>query len=148
MTPQVVSTLDACKVSYRNAVEIIAAVAHTLGRNLNDLVLNTSSYHAARQKIREEQVINMNKMFGEIDIKWMIIHFNGKLISDDTFHKKFDRVPIIVRYKEGRKLLNVPCLPDSKGETQAYAIYETLNDYHLTERIIALCCDTTNSNLG
>ena len=148
MNKNIVSTLDACKVSYRNSVKIIAAVAMSLGHDLNSLVLNTTSYYTAKQMIRKEQASNMREMFKQTDIDWAIIYFDGKLIKDDVLNEKFDRVPIIAKYLNGEKLLNAPALPDGKGLTQAQAIYETLMNYNLTDSVVAICCDTTSSNLG
>ena len=148
MNKNIVSTLDACKVSYRNSVKIIAAVAMSLGHDLNSLVLNTTSYYTAKQMIRKEQASNMREMFKQTDIDWAIIYFDGKLIKDDVLNEKFDRVPIIAKYLNGEKLLNAPALPDGRGQTQAQAIYKTLMNYNLTDSIVAIFFDTTGSNLG
>ncbi len=34
------------------------------------------------------------------------------------------------------------------GESQAQAVYDVLLDWNMTEKLEALCCDTTASNTG
>lgn len=62
--------------------------------------------------------------------------------------KQIDRLPILVSNNGVYELLNVPALPNGKGITLAEEIYSVLQDWSLTRSIKALCCDTTNANLG
>ena len=54
MSDNVVSALDNCKVSYRNSVHIIAAVAHSLGHDITNLTLNKPSFNRALANIRKD----------------------------------------------------------------------------------------------
>ena len=57
-------------------------------------------------------------------------------------------MPIVISSGEIHKLLCVPELPNEKGKTQAEAVYIALRDWGLNDCVQALCCDTTNANLG
>lgn len=70
------------------------------------------------------------------------------MISDSIACKQVERLPIIVRDGNIDKIIDVPALDDGKGVTQANAIYSALDDWGLRDSIKAICCDTTNSNLG
>lgn len=62
--------------------------------------------------------------------------------------EKTDRLPIVVSSGSIERIIDVPGLEDGRALTQADAIYKALNDWGLLERTEALCCDTTNANLG
>ena len=50
------------------------------------------------------------------------MHWDGKLIPDTVKCKRVDRLPIVVTNGKTEKLIDVPCLVDGKGITQANAI--------------------------
>ncbi|CAH0563114.1 unnamed protein product [Brassicogethes aeneus] len=148
LTEHVVATLDNCKISYRNSVRIISAVAMALGVDSDSLILNKTSFNERRSKIRRDAAEWMKKLFGETEVGAAVVHWDGKLIPDGLSCKKVDRVPIIIRSKTVEKILNVPALPDGKGVTQAQEIFKSVQEWGLSDNIQALCCDTTASNLG
>lgn len=59
-----------------------------------------------------------------------------------------ERLPIVVTGRCVEKLLDVPKLENSSGLQQATAVFSALEDWELTDKIQALCCDTTASNTG
>lgn len=127
---------------------MVAAVAEALNVDLNSLSINKSSIRIYRQKTREARAENIRKVFQDIKLNALVLHWDGKLLSNLVQHKMVERLPIIVTNSEVEKLLGVPPLKNSKGTTQANAIYEVLEDWGLSETIKAFCCDTTASNLG
>lgn len=90
----------------------------------------------------------MKLLFNTSEITAGVIHWDGKLIFDTLTMEKVDRLPIIITNGKTEKLLDVPALEDSKGSTQATAVYAAIKEWGLEQSIKALCCDTTNSNLG
>lgn len=148
MTDDVVAVLDRCKVSYRNSVLIICAIAVALNVNTDELILNKSSFHDQRTKIRQKNAEEIKTTFEKERINNGIAHWDGKIIRDKITNKKIDRLPVVISVGKSEKLLDVPGLDNGKGVTQALAIYNTLTHWSLTNVVKALCCDTTNSNLG
>lgn len=49
MTPKLAAALDKCRISDRDAVHIIIAIAEALGHDVEDLVINRSSIHKSRE---------------------------------------------------------------------------------------------------
>lgn len=145
---QVVAALDKCRVSDRNAVHLVAAIAGAVNVDPTTLTLNKSSIRRIRQKIRQDRAANIKKVFQNTELNALVVHWDGKLLLDLVKHKMVDRLPVVVSNGEIVKLLGVPALEDSKGKTQATAVYEVLEDWGLLSSVKALCCDTTASNLG
>lgn len=148
LTEDVVAVLDSCNISYRNSVRLISAISVALGVDTSALILNKTSFNEYRSKFRREAAERIKREFGEIEVGPAVVHWDGKLIPDGFSCKKVDRVPIIVRSNTIEKILSVPALPDGKGITQAQAIFNAVQEWGLTDNIKAVCCDTTNSNLG
>lgn len=57
-------------------------------------------------------------------------------------------MPILASNNGERKILKVLALDNGKGVTQAEALYDAFYDWGLLDKLKAVCCDTTNSNLG
>lgn len=148
MTPDVVAALDACRVSYRRAVKLVAAIAAALGIDIQTLILNKSSYNLHRRKLRVKMAAKIKENFANRDLNAAILHWDGSIIPDSISCKKTDRIPIVISDGDYEKMLAVPGLPDGKGLTQAEAIYSTLTDWGVLDSIKAFCCDTTAANLG
>ena len=58
VTPKLAAALDKCKISDRDAVHILIATTEALGHDVHDFVINRSSIHIAREKIRAERARN------------------------------------------------------------------------------------------
>ena len=148
MTPKVVATLDNCNISVRDTVRLISAIAEALNYNTDELILSSTSCYEKRKKRREELAERSKEVFGEKKLEAAVVHWDGKLMTDFCLKKKVDRVPVIVTDAGIEKILNYPALENGKGFTQAAVLYETLNEWGLRDTIKAICCDTTNANLG
>lgn len=116
--------------------------------DLQDLTLNRSSIRRYRQKIREIRAQEIRKNFEKIELNALVLHWDGKLLFDLLQRKMVDRLPVVVTNGKIERLLGVPKMEDSKGLTQANAVYEVLVDWGINTSIKAICCDTTASNLG
>ena len=148
MTPEVVAGFDKAKVSDRNAVFLTGLIAHALSIDISTLVLNRKSINITRAKIRKIEYEKMKQFVQDIPVTFLIVQWDGKLISDDMACKKVDRLPILVSSEKFTKIINVPALQDQKGSTTASAVYAALKDWGLIDLTVGLCCDTTNANLG
>ena len=148
MTERVVAAIDKCRITYRMAVHLISAIALALGVDPNTLILNKSSFHVRIKSLRKKLAENIKKLYGEKNVTSAIIHWDGKIMPDSFIGKNIDRLPILATVGKDEQLLDVPGLENGKGITQANAVFDALTDWGLTESIKALCCDTTNANLG
>ena len=77
-----------------------------------------------------------------------MLHWDGKLLPDLTGVRKVYRLAIIVTFLGKEQLLGVPHIPTSSGEEQAMAVQQAVDKWGITDKIKALCCDTTASNTG
>ena len=59
-----------------------------------------------------------------------------------------DQLPIIVTGNGVSQLLKVAKLPNGTGAQQAKAVVETLDEWGLKEKVVAMSFDTTASNTG
>ena len=82
----------------------------------------------------------------------MVLHFDGKTVEEITDSRKLknERIAVVVTGPdlEGEQVLGVVVASSSKGKDQEKAVYELLQEWEVTERVVALCCDTTASNTG
>lgn len=62
--------------------------------------------------------------------------------------EKIDRLPIIVSGKGVSQMLSVAKLSYATAEAQAQAIYNALNEWDNSDKVIGLSFDTTSANTG
>ena len=65
-----------------------------------------------------------------------------------TTKEHVDRLPVLVSGKGVEKLLRVPRLQGGSGEQQAAAVQAALEEWQITDRVKAMCIDTTACNTG
>lgn len=140
--------LGKCAISDRHAVHLIIATAQALHHDVNTLIVNRSSIRRCRESLRVKRANEIKEVFQGAELKRSVAHFDGKMLENLSSHEKLESLPIVITDGELEQLLEIPELQDGKGITQASIIYEVLQDWGLTEKIKAICCDTTASNLG
>jgi len=59
-----------------------------------------------------------------------------------------DRLPVLVTRDGIEKLLGVPKVASGTGYNESVAVYNVLESWKLTEKVQALCFDTTSVNIG
>lgn len=148
MTEEVVEVFDDCQISYRKSVRIIAVIAQALNFNLETLILNLTSFYQIRKNVRKKKAEKIKQLFEAEKIDHVTVHWDGKLLSDSKSDVKKDRVPILATAGDLVQILNVPQLDHSTGVLQADEIFSALKSWNLETTVEAVCCDTTNSNLG
>lgn len=147
ITPELAAALDRHKVSSRSAVMVVGEAAKSLGQDVTPLTLNKSSIQRQRQQFRTEFATSVRQNFQPNTA--LVVHWDGKLLSDLTGRDMVDRLPILVSScGGGSQLLSVPKLPAGTGAAQAHAVFEALNEWQIAEHVEGLCFDTTSSNTG
>ena len=76
------------------------------------------------------------------------INFDGKLLQELGGTEKVNRLAVVAVQEEENQLLCVTKTEDSTGKVEADAEKEAINNWGLSEGIIACCFDTTSSNSG
>lgn len=145
---RITSALDKCKITDRNAVHLLIAVAEALGHSANDFVINRTSLRDLRRKHRELTAASIKENYKIQSSEPCIVHFDGKMLPDLTGKEKVDRQPVIVSNKNGDQLLGIPSIPNGKGEEIAAAVYNSLESWGLLDNVQAICCHTTAANTG
>lgn len=148
ITEKLAAVLDRSKVTDGNAVQLIIATAQALHCDVTSLIINRTSIRAAREKYRESLAIKIKEVFKNCELNSATVHFDGKLLPNLPKRESFERLPIVISDGKVEQLIAIPELENGKGSTQARAVYEGLADWGLCDKIKAVCCDTTSSNLG
>ncbi|GBP27267.1 hypothetical protein EVAR_77281_1 [Eumeta japonica] len=145
-TQHVTSAFDRNKITDREAMRLIIPLSAALGCNPASLPISRSSIRRARKKARTEYNSNIKKKC-DIDSP-LVVHWDGKLMPDITGKKKVKRLPILVSGNGCEKLLGVPKLVAGTGKQISDAVFDTVRQWNITNKIQAMSLDTTASNTG
>lgn len=148
MTPKLAAALDVCKVSDRKAVHLVISVVEAVGLEVQNYIINKTSIHNAREKIRAEQFKNIKERFNKNELGAICLHWDGKLLPALTGNEKVDRLPVIISCGRTEQLLEVPALKSGTGREQASAVCKAILEWGLQDHIKALVFDTTAVNTG
>lgn len=83
-----------------------------------------------------------------LNLNFVVIHWDSKILPDITGKKKVDRLPVIATAPNVEQLLGVPELSSGTGREMASAVYDTLQEWSLLDIVQAIVFDTTASNTG
>ncbi|KAG8193947.1 hypothetical protein JTE90_011497 [Oedothorax gibbosus] len=147
ITEKLCVLLDRCNVSDRDAVRIIAAAAEALDANLQELSLSRTTVRARRQKFREQRANIIKNRFQNSDFSNAVLHWDGKLVSHSS-NKDAERLAVLISCGDEEQLIGVPEIENSKGLSQAKAVFSEINKWGAAEKIEAMCFDTTAANTG
>ncbi|KAG0720192.1 hypothetical protein GWK47_048968 [Chionoecetes opilio] len=78
LSPDLVGALDRTGVSSRQALQIVAATASSLGHDPQELVLNPESIRQARAKYRSTLAKDIKETFSPLTVHW-----DGKILPQD-----------------------------------------------------------------
>lgn len=148
MTSRVTAALDKCKVSDRDAIHIITALLEALSLDINDFVLSRSSVKRAREMLRKESATSIKSTFSDINLDFVVIHWDSKILTDITGKSNIDRLPVVATAPGIEQLLGVPSLTSCTGSEVSSAVYDILLEWSLEDKIQAMVVDTTASNTG
>jgi len=130
-------------LSDRKATFVVAATAHSLGHDIDELNVSRSSIRRARVSMRTELARHLKQQFHTSAA--LVVHWDGKLLPDLTGKELVDRLPVIVLGAGVNQLLGVPKLTGGTGEAQASAVVLALEEWGLIDNVSAMCFDTTAS---
>ncbi|KAL4088950.1 hypothetical protein QTP88_024028 [Uroleucon formosanum] len=148
MTPRLTFALDKCKISDRDAIHIITACIEAASLNIDDFVLSRSSIKRARENFRKEGNYKMKSKFFDLNLNFVVIHWDSKILPDITGKANVDRLPVVATAPGLEQLLGVPALSSGTGLEISSAVYDNLQDWALLDKIQAFVVDTTASNTG
>lgn len=110
MTFRVTAALDKCKVSDRDAIHIITALLEALSLNINGFVLSRPSVKRAREMLRKESATSIKSKFSDINLDFVVIHWDSKILPDITDKSNIDRLPVVATVPGIEQLLGDPGL--------------------------------------
>jgi len=142
------AALDKCKISDRDAVHLLTAAAESFNVNTSEYIINRSSIKRAREKCREKLSETIKSNFLNINHQYCVVHWDSKLLPGLTGRDTVDRFPVIMTAPNVEQLLGVPQLSSGKGNEICSAVYNTLNDWCLLDKVEAYVFDSTASNSG
>jgi len=148
MTSRLCAALDKCKVSDRDAVHLLTACIESLSLNPASYIINRTSIRNSRESIRKEIAEKVHSDFVNLNVDFVIVHWDTKLLPGLTNQEKVDRLPVIVSTPNGEQLLGVPEIPSGTGSEISSAVYDCLEKWYLLDKVQGFVFDTTASNTG
>ncbi|XP_025405317.1 uncharacterized protein LOC112679643 [Sipha flava] len=148
LTPRLSAVLDKCKISDRDAVHLLTACVEASSLNPLNYVINRTSIRLSRQRFRELNASRIKQNFFDLNLKFLTIHWDSKILLDITGKTKVDRLPIIATVPNTEQLPGVPELSAGTGYEVSSAVYDSLEDWSLLHKVQAFVFDTTASNTG
>jgi len=148
MTSRLASALDKCKVSDRDAVHLLIACAEVFNVDVKDYAINRSSIKRSRESFRYQISSEIKTAIHQLNLDSVVVHWDSKILPNLTGTENIDRLPIIITAPNVEQLLGVPHLSSGTGKEISSAVYDTLKDWHLLEKVQAFVFDTTASNSG
>lgn len=148
LTARLSAALDKCKISDRDAVHILTACVEAVSLNPNDFVINRTSIKRARETFRKNTSMDVKSKFYEMNLNFVVVHWDSKILPDITGKYKVDRLPVIATAPNVEQLLGVPELSSGTGREMASAVYDILQEWSLLDIVQAVVFDTTASNTG
>jgi hypothetical protein len=146
ITAGLAAALDRTGISSRDATYVLAEAAASLGHDVADVNINRMSIHRHRQLHRARFAHNLKDTY-TVDVP-LVVHWDGKMMEDLTTKEHVDRLPVIISGVGVCQLLGVPKISSGTGEAQASAVMNCLEDWGLSDRVKAMCFDTTSANTG
>ena len=162
MSPDLISSLDRTKTTDRGAMRILGPVFQTFETEdgnrleLEELVLSKSTIWRVRREHRNELAEQARAEF-KLNMPLLLsLGWDGKLIMDMS-NKKHEMESIVVcgapGYTEGKiidviELTDEDGRPTSTGLAQADAVFDSVEEWGVSDRIVAFNFDTTASNTG
>jgi len=148
LTARLSATLDRCKISDRDAVHILTSCVDAVNLDPLEFVINRTSIKKARENFRKKTSLDVKSKFYDLNLNFVVIHWDSKILPDITGKKNVDRLPVIATAPNIEQLLGVPELSSGTGREISSAVYDTLHEWSLLDIVQAVVFDTTASNTG
>jgi len=96
--------------SDRDGTHIFIATAQALGHNVDYLVINRSSIHRVREKLRKLRAEQLRLSFNKDLFKESVVHWDEKMLPSLTGKDLVERLPVLISSEGREQLLGVPQL--------------------------------------
>ena len=131
-------------------MRIISATAQSLGHDLDDIALSSTTIWRKRKLEREKLAKQVKENFDPTG--YLVVHWDGKRIKDGTgtagsSTAAEDRLPVVVSGSKPDQILGIPKVTGT-GASEAEAVYALLKKWRLDPVVKGFCFDTTTSNTG
>ena len=131
----------------------LALIVNESNGNLEDFILSTSTVRRRGISAVKKNAEEVKETFkNNLSAKDLTLHFDGKSVKELTSgqHLEQERIAIIVTSPtlDHPQVLGVPPAKSSKGVDQKQVLEKVLEEWGLSEHIMALGFDTTASNTG
>ena len=137
---------DRLGLSHQQATAFLSSIINNSGGNLDGIAVSTSTARISRATARAEGATSIKDSYTFLIGQ---INFDGKLLGDlDGSFDKVNRLAVVAVQEEGNQLLCIDKTDDSTGKVEAATVKEALDDWGISDGIIASCFDTTSSNTG
>ena len=124
---------------------MVVAFTNHSGGKIDNIALSKSTTRRKRKVARREMAADFRRNFtcnpGQIN-------FDGKLMVDLYGFGKVNRLAIVLVQEDCNKILAIVKTESSTGKVEAEAVKKALDEWEITEKIIACGFDTTSSNTG
>lgn len=127
---------------------MLTAVAQALDFDIHSLSISRTTIQRCRQSLRKGISEKCKLYFKNFTFTAPVVHWDSKLLSVVSGSETEDRLAIIITDGDVEQVIGIPVIPNSTGREQARAVFEVLLEWGMTDKVKALCCDTTASNFG
>jgi hypothetical protein len=142
------TTWDREGLSNRQAAASFIATAKSLGHDVSNYSISSSTAHRACSKNRAK-VASQWESEAFRDPPLLVLHWDGKLLPQATCQCNHeDRIAVITSGVDFEELLGVPVAADGSGKEVADVVMKEVRRLALEDNIIGLSFDTTASNSG
>ena len=137
---------DRLGLSHQQATAFLSSIINNSGGNLDNFAVSTSTARRSRATARAEGATSIKDSYTFLIGQ---INFDGKLLGDlEGSFDKVNRLAVVAVQVEGNQLLCIAKTDDSTGKVEAATVKEALDNWGISDGIIASCFDTTSSNTG
>ncbi|KAK3910088.1 Protein CROWDED NUCLEI 1 [Frankliniella fusca] len=138
--------LDRSQVSSRNAFRSVSMAARFFRLDLKSVRISRSTLQRKREKVRNAVWMGIREAF-QPSVP-LTVHADGIKVRDLKGREKVERLPVIVTGKGVDQILGGNKIQSGTGAAQSAQILANLTDWGCTDRVRAICTDTTSSNTG
>ena len=147
--PQVVAAADRHKLSSNALNDVLSALIKDSGGDVNDFILSTSTTLRFRKVARSKEFqLIQSKFATSLRDQFFSIHWDEKLLKQGNDYQPKEHIAILSSHGDDIKLLGTTRLESGSGFNQANAIKSFLDEWNIQELCLAMCFDSTSSNIG
>ena len=136
---------DRLNLTNNQLTSMVAAFTNHGGGEIDNISLSKSTTRRKRKVARREMAADVRRNF---TCRPGQINFDGKLMADLYGFGKVNRLAIVLVQEDSNKILGIVKTESSTGKAEAEAVKKALDEWEITEKIIACGFDTTSSNTG